>query len=135
MSSQIRSNIFKKRYLALFAFVLSVLIVTGGTYLYKRYEKVIKAEKIDELHAISDLKSNQITEWKRERTSDAIYYSQSKLTLPDFEKWIKNLSDKPSRKDITDKLKLTKESHKYVDIQLFSAKSDLMYSFNDEKSY
>ena len=81
MSSKIRSNIFKKRYLALFAFVISVLIVTGGTYLYKRYEKVIKAEKIDELHAISDLKSIQISEWKRERTSDVIYYSQSKNTI------------------------------------------------------
>lgn len=120
MSSNIHFNIFKKRYLALFVFVISIIIITGGTYFYKKYEKIIKTEKIDELHAISDLKSNQITEWQRERTSDVVYYSKSKQIWPEFEKWIKNSTDKPSRKEITEKLKLTKESQKYVDIQLFS---------------
>ncbi|MFO8022308.1 MAG: hypothetical protein R6U65_07575, partial [Perlabentimonas sp.] len=73
MSLSIKS--FNKLKLLIIAIIISSLIATGGTILYKQEQKTIRTEKYNELKAIAELKTNQLAQWKKERLSEATFFS------------------------------------------------------------
>jgi len=133
MKQKIRSRLYKKRYLVISGIIISVLTVFISTYLYGRYEKLIRTEKENEIHAISELKVEQISEWMVERTADVKYFSQSRSVWVEFEKWIKNKSDDPSFNQVKERLRLTKENHNYTDMQIISPGCEILFTFTGEK--
>ncbi len=128
-----RPKLQKKRYFVLFAVIVATLVVWGGIAFYRNYERIIKTEKEKELRAISNLKSEQISDWIRERGQDIKYFSQSRIVWAEFEKWINNRSDTKLSKSIEERLRLTKEGHSYSDVQILSVKGEILFTFIDEK--
>ncbi|MFA5011231.1 MAG: PAS domain S-box protein [Ignavibacteria bacterium] len=128
-----RPQIQKKRYFVLFALIVTSLVVWGGIAFYMNYERIIKTEKEKELRAISNLKSEQISEWIRERGHDIKYFSQSSIILTDFEKWIKNREDIKLSKTIEERLRLIKDGRSYLDVQILTAEGEILFSFIGEK--
>lgn len=61
---------------------LITTIILGGSIFYYRYESnQISQEKGRELKSIAELKKNQITQWQKERYSEANFFSTSKITV------------------------------------------------------
>lgn len=128
-----RPQVQKKRYFILFALIVTSFVVWGGIAFYKNYERIIKTEKEKELRAISNLKSEQISEWIRERGQDIKYFSQSRIVWTEFEKWIKNRDDNKLTKSIEERLRLTRDGHSYLDVQILSEEGEILFSFIGEK--
>ncbi|MFA7361744.1 MAG: PAS domain S-box protein, partial [Candidatus Kapaibacterium sp.] len=128
-----RPKLIKKRYFILFAVIVASLVVWGGLAFYRNYERIIKTEKEKELRAISNLKSEQISEWIRERGHDIKYFSQSRIVWTEFEKWFNNKSDSKLNKAIEERLRLTRDGHSYLDVQLLSVEGEILFTFIDEK--
>ena len=75
---------------AIFLFVLFLvlcsLILTGGFFYYKEQEKQIIKNNEDTLMSVATLKSQEITNWRKERIADANILSEDLLaTLLKFE--------------------------------------------------
>ncbi len=133
MSHRLRTKIYKKRYFALFAVAIALIVVWGATSFYQSNKRIIRKDKENELRAISNLKSNQISDWIQERGSDVRYFSQSKIVTREFELFVNKSADSKSRLGIEEILKLTKESHSYLDIQILSPQGEILFTFIDEK--
>lgn len=56
---------------------LSFLFIAGAVFYYLNESKTIRQSKSEELKAIADLKISQITQWQKERHSEAVFFSQS----------------------------------------------------------
>jgi len=67
---------FKIR-LAALVLLLSVLTTLGGVFYYRHEKLHTQTEKHNELRTISQLKSEQIRQWHRERMSEARFFSSS----------------------------------------------------------
>ena len=57
--------------------IISAVTISGGIVYYKIQKETLLANSIQELSTIADLKIRQITEWRRERSSDGQFLSQN----------------------------------------------------------
>jgi len=77
-------------YLILIFFLLSLGIGIAGYVYYQDQEEIIKKKKEDELSAIAELKSKQISGWRKERFGDAMVILENPLIAPRVQQWLKN---------------------------------------------
>jgi len=71
-----RQSISKKQIIVLIT-ILSILILVSGYIFFEKQAEALRMEKYNELHAIADLKVNQIENWLQERKNDAIVVTHS----------------------------------------------------------
>ncbi|MGE0090301.1 MAG: PAS domain S-box protein [Bacteroidales bacterium] len=72
------SSTKKHKYLLVSLIIIfSGLILIIGRQYYKHEQKVIQQQKYNELKAIADLKTDQISQWKKERISEVDFFSNN----------------------------------------------------------
>jgi len=64
-----------KKHFILSAVIFSVIVLSGGYVYYEYEEENIRREKYSEIMAISKLKIDQLVQWKKERNSEALFFS------------------------------------------------------------
>ncbi len=64
-----------KYQLILISCLVSILVLLTGLLYYKDEKKTTRQEKYNELQAIATLKSNQLSQWHKERMSEARFFS------------------------------------------------------------
>lgn len=83
-----QDRVFKYQLIALFL-VVTVFMSFAGYYYFRSERRIVQSEKFNELKAISQLKVNQLVQWRKERLSEANFFSKS-LPYPNYTNAIMN---------------------------------------------
>lgn len=106
--------------------VFFFIFIIAGSYLYFRYERnSIRQEKYAYLKTITDLKVDQITQWRKERLSDAQVFTKSPFLRKSYQRWIIS-KDNSSKEDIIERLSLMRQYNKYENAFILSADGKLL---------
>ncbi len=105
----------------------AAIIVLIAAFFHFTYQKqFIRVESHNQLHAISELKINQLTQWYKERLSEARFFS----TNAPYNSYIEDiiLGSQISESDFRKALLHIMSGNRYENILLLSEKGDLLYS-------
>ncbi|MCL5992031.1 MAG: PAS domain S-box protein [Bacteroidetes bacterium] len=131
MSSKLAIDLSNKKHTVILIICVSVLFVICG-YIFYNYEATrISEEKHQELKAIADLKIDQIVQWHKERTGDAIGLSKSPLAIMAIQELLVNPNNTSLRKAIKERMILCKDSYNYEDVFLASIKGGMILNIKD----
>ncbi|WP_319588964.1 PAS domain S-box protein [uncultured Desulfobulbus sp.] len=103
---------------ALFALACLVIaaITAGGYGLYKQQEQTILREHGENLHAIAQLKTNQILAWRQERLADARMHSSGMVRVLS-QQWLQ--SPRPALlEEVRQRLQFFQENEGYANMML-----------------
>lgn len=94
-----------------------ILLATGiimiGYFYYSHYEKQYRTEAEHQLYAITDLKVNEIVQWRKERLGDAsVFFNNSNFTMR-----VRQFFNSPTNKDIKERaatwMRQVREAYNY----------------------
>ncbi|MDD5765531.1 MAG: PAS domain S-box protein, partial [Candidatus Marinimicrobia bacterium] len=129
-----QSRLISKKPFILLFFAMSLLIVLGGRIYYRNKVRTILAEKHDALKTISDLKTDQIVNWLRERKSDALSVATSPFFSQAVNTWIINgESDHDLQKKIMARLQIVQGQHRYADILIATPQGKLLLALEPQR--
>ncbi len=132
MKKLITTKVLKKQYIFTLIIIISILFFVGGFSFYKNEEKSLKTEKTNDLEAISKLKINQLTQWLKERTSDAKILSNSPFFANRIIEWVENQENINLKNDILKKFQQYKTAYDYNEIFLCNKNKEILISNNNE---
>jgi PAS domain S-box-containing protein len=113
--------------------VLSILFILGGYLYYSSEEKSIRKEKFQEIQAVTELKINQIIQWRKERLEDATIAMQAPFFNREIEQWFRIRKNLSLKKDILKQFTQFKINYDYEDIFLVSLQGEILLSFNSKE--
>jgi len=117
---------------AIFLFVLFLvlcsLILTGGFFYYKEQEKQIIKNNEDTLMSVATLKSQEITNWRKERIADANILSEDLLFIDALKTWLNNQGQEELKNKIINRLNITLEHYDYENIGLIDKNGNILLS-------
>ncbi|GMU96781.1 PAS domain S-box protein [Ignavibacterium album] len=122
-----RQSISKKQIIVLIT-ILSILILVSGYIFFEKQAEALRMEKYNELHAIADLKVNQIENWLQERKNDAIVVTHSPFFIGAINNWLQNNGNLKLKNDIINRLKPVQEAYGYENIFLTNKNGNLLLS-------
>lgn len=112
--------------------ILSIGIISAGSFYYFSLREDIKKTKEKELAAISDLKIKDIQTWKSERLGDAAIIYGIESENHTLLKVITNPKDIPAEKEILSLLKLFQSTYHYYSISLYNTGRQLVLSLEEQ---
>jgi hypothetical protein len=121
-----------KRFPFIFLVLLTSIVVIACGYLYYKYEEhVIRKEKYKELKAISALKIEQLTKWRKERLGNVYVLAASPFFVEATEQWLSNKNNAFLLNRIKKRLESFKASFDYENILLSSPSGELFFSLDN----
>ncbi len=119
--------------LLLFFVGLAAGIVTAGFLLYQNQRDICRTEAVDRLAAVADLKTSDLSRWRKERLGDARLFHKNLL----FSKIVRELIERPQdatlREELDDLLNRVRDSYGYSRIALLDADGNECISVPDPK--
>ncbi|HLO58013.1 MAG TPA: ATP-binding protein [Bacteroidales bacterium] len=113
----------------LFFVGLTAILIVGSLVYYYNEAKSIREDKLKELQAISELKISQISQWQKERYSEAGFFSKNKLVVDATEK----LLLKPGRDtSLVSFFKPITSFDRYENIFITDTLANVVFSMNDQ---
>ncbi|MCL6099051.1 MAG: cache domain-containing protein, partial [Bacteroidetes bacterium] len=130
-----KDNMFltKKRNVLALTGLISLLIISGSYFYFSYEENIIHDEANNQLKAIASLKISQITNWNKERLSDAKVFSQEPFFINGLEKWLGSKSNIFVRSEITRRIALINSAGTYRNIMITDAKGNLLLSLEPKQ--
>lgn len=124
-------NVKNKDYLLfiLLAVLLSIVLAIGGFSYYNLEKKEAQKRSYNELNAVADLKSNEITHWYEERLSELKYFSRN----AQLKEWVKQFilsGDTANYSLIDNDIKLFASNHAYSNIFILSTDLKIKYTLD-----
>jgi PAS domain S-box-containing protein len=106
--------------------VMSIIILISGHFYFRSQKHETKMEKYNELSAIAQLKTNQLTQWYKERLSEANFFSGSSPYI----QYAKNILEKKTDDEILlrDALKRIMTDKRYENIYMLNENGQLLFS-------
>ncbi|HLN52155.1 MAG TPA: PAS domain S-box protein [Lentimicrobium sp.] len=113
-------------------FILTIISILVGTFIFTKEKKVVAAEKIREIESVSSQKSKQITEWYKDEVNDALVISQNSVLLSMIKTAItdKSLINEEFRYSISQ----IASQHDYEEIIITEANGSILYSSNNDST-
>lgn len=108
--------------------LLSVGIGLSGYFYYKNQKAHLKRQMEEELSAISELKANQISTWRKERIRNVSLVSKSPFVTLAIKRFIKNPDDLLLRKRILNFITSFKETYEFQSIYLIDSRKRVILS-------
>jgi len=126
--ARMETGIFKnlKNQLIIFGIVVSMFILLSGHFYFRQQKRETQEEKYNELRAIGQLKSNQLSQWYQERLSEANFFSTG---LP-YTQYAKSITERKSNEEnlFRDALSRIMTNKRYENIYLLDEKGKLLFS-------
>lgn len=121
-------GIIEKYKLATVTVALSIILILGGILYYKEERKKTQTEKYNELNAIAKLKIEQIGQWRKERLSEVVFFSQNEIIV----NGVKSLSkgELKAKKTIEKELIHILSNKRYENIFLINPKGLLVFTID-----
>lgn len=101
-------------------FILSLIIILIGFYVYKEREEKYKSEIYSHLSYISKLKADEITSWRSERLSDAIDIQKNQSLINDIQEWFLNKNNIEVKRRIQNWIKYLCSNTNYANVYLMN---------------
>jgi PAS domain S-box-containing protein len=126
--ARMETGIFKtlKNQLIIFGIAVSMFILLAGHFYFRQQKRETQEEKYNELRAIGQLKSNQLSQWYQERLSEANFFSAS---LP-YTHYAKSIVERKSNEEnlFRDALSRIMTNKRYENIYLLNENGQLLFS-------
>ncbi|MDO8969214.1 MAG: PAS domain S-box protein, partial [Saprospiraceae bacterium] len=113
--------------------LLAAGISAGGFVFYKQQRARSVAHIQDDLNTIAQLKSEEITAWRRERYGDAYVLSKSEILVTIIQQWLARPSDEKIRRQIHSRLEAFKVFDNYEAVYLIDANGQVKISVTGER--
>ncbi|MEW6507092.1 MAG: PAS domain S-box protein [Bacteroidota bacterium] len=127
MSNTKSSFELKKGYVLILIGLIIIITSIGGYFLYKTEEASAKFESYESLRTIAKLKTDQILKWKKERLSEAEFFSKSTTIIKLFQ----NRNDViNNRKLFEEKLSIIQKNHEYSNIYLVTDDLKILHTLD-----
>jgi PAS domain S-box-containing protein len=114
----------------LLAILICAFIITGGYFFYQNEERVLRAEKYEELRTIANFEINQITQWQNESIADANVISRSVLFKKEFEQLLIKKDNQLIKNSILLRFQTYKEQYKYENVFISTIDGKLLISLD-----
>ncbi|SHJ34842.1 PAS domain S-box-containing protein/diguanylate cyclase (GGDEF) domain-containing protein [Malonomonas rubra DSM 5091] len=112
---------------------LALLIACGGWWVYQYQTAKIKADRQNELIAISTLKAHQISEWRKEKLDDAKLLLNNPIIAQQLEAWILNGSPRNGLyQKFLSRLTALLEAYDYHAVALLDTQANTLLSVGEE---
>lgn len=119
-----RHKIIRKRYLVLLALLVFIMVTSAAFFYYNYQAEEILNERKDEIKTIAELKSREINNWIKERTSDINVFSESTLFNDVVSDYIYYPSER-SAKLIENQLELIKSNYDYDELFITNVEEEI----------
>jgi len=119
-----QQKIIRKRYLVLLASAVFVMVIAAAIFYYIYQSEEILEERKSEIKTIAELKSREIKNWIKERTSDINVFYESTLFSDAVSDYIDNPSAE-SVKLIVDQMELIKSNYEYDELFITTAEDEI----------
>lgn len=119
-----QQKIIRKRYLVLLAILVFVMVIAAVFFYYNYQSEEILKERKSEIKTIAELKSREIKNWIKERTSDINVFSESILFNDAVSDYIENPSE-GSAKLILDQMELIKSNYDYDELFISTVEEEI----------
>jgi len=128
LTMETKDKIINKRQSLVLAGILAGIIAAGGYLYYRQQVITIREQKHSELQAISELKINQLVQWRRERTADARVISTLPYLIREVDQWLRHKTNFKLKEDIKELLTIPQNEYTYQDVFLSSTNGELLLS-------
>ncbi len=126
MKDKQKISLAKKSRFITISVVLSLIVVAGG-YIFFRYEtELIRQEKQSDLKTIAGMKVEQLVQWHKERTSDAVVISQRNFFIERVEQWLSERNNDFLKEKIIEDLESIRQAYSYGASILASTEGELL---------
>jgi len=112
MNSGIHKNNTPWPFAVLFYIIASSALVIGYLY-YRSLEKNIRADTLEALSAIADLKVRQIIQWRQERLSDGLFLAANTSHIRQLARFMTEPDNRMLKHDLLQSLKSYVDSYDY----------------------
>ena len=104
----------------------AIMVLIAAFFHFRHQKQFIRVESHNQLQAISELKINQLTQWYKERLSEAHFFS----TNAPYNSYIEDIiyGNQNSESDFREALLHIMSGNRYDNVILLSEKGDLVYS-------
>ena len=118
MEIKLNNLYYNKAFLVFFSLIFSLIIIISA-YLYYHSEEIqIRDQKINELRAVSELKSNEIEKWYKDEMGDAELISRNPALIEYLSLYLNSKSAEHKSK-LLSLLETTKMEHSYKEVNLY----------------
>jgi PAS domain S-box-containing protein len=115
-------------FLILSFFFFSLIIGTGGYLFYLRQKQGLKADNSHNLEAIAQLKTNQITNWLKERKNDATLIFNSPFLAQGIKSLFENRDREETQKGLQKVMSSYLRAYDYQAILIFDRKGKVQFA-------
>ena len=122
---------YEKWWISVITAVISLIIVISGFFYYHHYEKIEKNERYQEIKAIADLKSSQISNWIKERKADAEITVKSPLLIDALSKLISQKDNNIISGYMESRIELLQKFKEYQDVFILDTNLKIITSTNN----
>jgi PAS domain S-box-containing protein len=130
MNKKLKNILVNKWRLILLFCILSLLIVSGSYFFYRNEEIKIRDEEYKDLNAIGELKINEITQWVKERSSEAQYFSGNSIFIKNTEQLLSDKNNVLVKDYFFSNLFIIKKNHNYENIFIVTRKGNIIFSLD-----
>jgi len=109
-----------------------VLQIVGGALLYKTEHKQMFEKAGQQLLAVAELKSRQITDWRHERVADGQVISEDRELGSLIDNWLKR-PDARTEQQLRARFQSLLKNYQYHDILLIDSNSNIRLNLTDHK--
>jgi PAS domain S-box-containing protein len=124
----ISSRFYNRRIMISFVAIV-LLIIAGGVVSYLLQQRQQQNGIANDLNAIAQLKTEQLTAWRQERMADADFMIESVFYAEGVEEWLTNPTPDLESK-IRVRLEVLKKNHPYQDVMLVGNDGKILLALN-----
>jgi PAS domain S-box-containing protein len=111
---------------------LAVVVAVGG-YLFLNYEQnQMRQQKENELKAVTELKVNEISNWRNERLADALYLTASGFFAAGLQEWMENKNEL-NYQIMINRLKAYTAIYPYSDAKVVDLQGSILFGLADNQ--
>jgi two-component system, cell cycle sensor histidine kinase and response regulator CckA len=118
-------------YLLFFGAMLGLL--AGGFFFYSHESKAIRTAKYRELQTITQLKIDQVIQWRKKHINNARILSEDIHLAQSFESWRRHPDENLEKFYLHNHLKSVQQNYDYQRVMLVDAKNEILLSYPDSK--
>ncbi|MFA5803476.1 MAG: PAS domain S-box protein [Melioribacteraceae bacterium] len=132
MEKESKPTVIKKRYMFVLAGAMSALIIFGGYLFYTSEVNSIRIAKHQDIQAIAELKINQIEQWRKERYSEAQFFSTDPTVIQYSLDLLEGRNVIHAKSSLKKSLTLIKDNHGYKNIFIVSTDKEILFSIDPD---
>jgi len=131
MKSGFNLTFLRRSHIIIIIIAISSLIILSGYFYLDNESQDIRTKKYNELKAIAEIKIGQLVDWKKERTSEAYFFSENLTYRKNIED-ILNSKNNNAVESLTKGFSHIKAKHGYANIFITSNDNSIIFTLDKE---